>query len=231
MRRAALIAFAFLGPAVAAPAGLAAMIKPDHSCYLAQQKGVLPNGQNIAITGTGFTPNAPVALTFNGQGLDPVTAGPTGAFVANRSSPAIASGFKAHLTIAASDGLHHGNWVVPLRNYAADFLPATTQNAEKQKVRFYVYGFGPLLTALKRSTTQPVYMHVFQPGGKLRATFKVGHTGGPCGDMRTARRRILPFGLKNGTWTYRFTTAKRYSAKSLPQAEVGFKVKTVFRPA
>ena len=63
-------------------------------------------------------------------------------------------------------------------------------------MRFLVYGFGPLLTAFNKSTVQTVYMHVFQPGGRRRGTFNVGRTSGACGDLRTRRRKILPFGAQ-----------------------------------
>jgi hypothetical protein len=229
MRRAAFIAVALFVPA---PAAGAATLRVDRGCYLSKQP-VLPAGQQIIARGEGWAPNAPVSLTIGGAPIGvPAGTNAAGDLAVAFSAPALPDGqFKATRTVAASDGAHQASTPVSLRVLAADFFPTTTQNAATQRVRFLVFGFGPLLTAFGRSTAQTVYMHVFQPGGRKRGTFNVGRTSGACGDLRTRRRKILPFGLKNGTWTYRFSTAKRYSAKSLPQAEVGFRVRTIFQPA
>jgi hypothetical protein len=228
MRRAAIIAFALFVPA---PAAGAATLSLDRGCYLAKQPA-LKGGQQVIARADGFTPGAPVTFSFSTGPVALVAASASGTATAPFSAPGLKDGqFKATRTLTATDGVQQASAPVSLRMLAADFLPATTDNAVTQKVRFFVYGFGPLLTVFNKSTSQTVFMHVFQPGGKRRGTFNVGRTGGPCGDLRTGRRKILPFGLINGTWTYRFTTVKRYSARSLPQAEVGFSVKTVFRPA
>jgi hypothetical protein len=231
MRRAALIAVALAGPATVASTAGAATLTLDHGCYLAKQPA-LKSGQAIVARAEGFVPGAGVLFALPTGGVAYVAADATGTAVASFSAPGLPSGqFAATRTLTASDNTNHASARLRLRVMGATFLPANTSNAATQKVRFYVYGFGPLLTVLKRPTTQDVYMHVFQPGGKLRGTFKVGRSAGACGDLRTGRRKILPFGLKTGTWDYRFTTAKRYSAKALPQASVGFRVQTVFRPA
>lgn len=227
MRRVAIVAVALFAPA---PAAGAATVTLDHGCYLAKQPA-LKSGQQIVARADGMAPGSAVTFSFPTGPVALVQANSAGVAVAAFSAPGLnAPQFKASRTLTASDGTNRANAVVSLRLLAADFLPATTQNAVKQKVRFYVYGFGPVLTALGRSTSQTIYMHVFQPGGTRRGTFKVGRTSGACGDLVTGRRKVLPFGLKNGTWTYRFTTSKTYSAKSQPQSEVGFRVQTVFRP-
>ena len=227
MRRAVLVVLALLAPASGAQA---ATLTLDHSCYLAKQPA-LKAGQQVVAVGRGFKPFAPVTLSLPTGPVAARNADGNGEVRIPFSSPGLyAPQFKATRTLTANDGTSQATAPLPLRLLAADFLPSTTQNAVKQKVRFYVYGFGPVLTALNRSTIQTVYMHVFQPGGRRRGPFNVGRTSGPCGDLRTAKRKILPFGLKPGTWTYRFTTAKRYSSKSTPQVEIGFRVRTVFRP-
>src|SRR3954454_5665750 len=205
MRRVAIFAVALFAPASAANA---ATLTLDHGCYLAKQPA-LKSGQQIVARADGMAPFSAVTFSFPTGPVALVQANSAGTATAAFSAPGLnAPQFKASRTLTASDGAPRATAIVSLRLLAADFLPATTQNAVKQKVRFYVYGFGPLLTALGKSTTQTVYMHVFQPGGTRRGTFKVGRTAGPCGDMVTAKRKILPFGLKNGTWTYRFTTKR-----------------------
>jgi hypothetical protein len=219
--------------ALAASAGpaVAASIFLDRGCYLSKQPR-LPSGQAIAVRGDGFMPNAPVTFAIGGSPVLTVTADPAGTAVGQFSAPSLGgpSVFRGTRTLTASDGTTRASVPVALRQLAADFLPSTG-NPRTLRVRFYVYGFGPLLTALRRSTSQPVYEHVFDPSGRRRATIRIGRTSGPCGDLRTTRRRILPFRtVRDGRWRFVFTTKSRYSARSAPLASIGFIVSTVFRP-
>ena len=231
MRWTALIAATLVGTATVAPSAPAATVTLDHGCYLAKQPA-LKNGQAIIARANGFAPGAGVTFSLPTGPVALVAANAQGTAVAQFSAPGLPGGqFAATRTLTATDNTNRASAPIQLRVIAASFLPATTANAAQQRVRFYVYGFGPLLTALRRPISQNIFMHVFQPGGKLRGTFYVGRSGGPCGDLRTGRRKILPFGLRNGTWNYRFTTSRTYSARAVPLASVGFRVQTVFRPA
>ncbi len=237
MRRAVIIASALLAAAATAPAAGAATLTVDHGCYLIKQP-VLPNGQAVVARADGFTPGQTVTFSEYTGPVAAATADPSGSATVHFATPSLPSSqFQATRTLTASDGANHASATLQLRALAADFRPATTTNALRQRVRFSVYGFGPVLTAYGRSTRQPVYMHVFEPPvrrkgklrpARLRGTFAVGRTSGPCGDLQTGRRKILPFGSKEGTWTYRFTTSRRYRAAALPQVQAQFRVCTVF---
>lgn len=231
MRGAAFIAVALAGPATVAPVASAATLTLDRGCYLAKQPA-LRNGQAIVATASGFIPGAGVTFSLPTGPVAYANANAAGTAVAPFNAPGLRSGqFAAARTLTATDNVNRASAIVNLRVIAASFLPATTSNAATQRVRFYTYGFGPLFTVLRRSTAQNIFMHVFQPGGRLRGTFFVGRTRGACGDLVTGRRKILPFGLRNGTWNYRFSATRRYNAKAVVQASVGFRVQTVFRRA
>ena len=237
MRRAAVIAAALLAPAAAASGASGATLTTDHDCYLVRQRA-LPDGQAIVATADGFTPGAGVTFSLPTGPVAVVPADATGRAVATFASPSLPNRqYRASRALTATDGSQLATASLQLRALAATFAPTTTSNAVRQRVRFFVYGFGPVLTAYDRPTSATVYMHVFQPPvrrrGKLqpavrRGTFNVGRTSGPCGDLRTSWRKILPFGVKNGTWAYRFTTSRRYRARDLPQAQALFEVCTVF---
>ena len=219
--------------AVLAPAGAAraAGLALDRGCYLAKQPG-LPNGQRVAVRGDGFTPGAQVSFALSGTALGSLTASPEGTVAGHFQAPGLGSAtvFRGRRILTARDGTNQAATPVELRRLAADFIPSSG-NPLSLRVRFYVYGFGPLLAALNRSTGQPVYEHVFDPAGRRRGTFFAGYTTGACADLRTTRRRILPFRpVTNGRWRFVFTTSARYSARSVPRASVGFIVRTVFRP-
>lgn len=232
MRRSApTLAVLALALGASAPAAGAATLALDRGCYLTKQAG-LPNGQAIGVRGEGYTPNAQVSFSLGSSSLGSLTASPAGSVAGSFQAPALAgtTQFKARRTLTATDGTNQGTVAVELRRLAADFLPSVG-NPRALRVRFYVYGFGPLLTVQGLSTSQPVYEHIFDPSGKRRATILVGRTSGPCGDMRTTKRRILPFRtVRNGAWRFVFTTKRRYSRRSSPAAGVGFFVRTIFRP-
>lgn len=237
MPRAVAVVAALLAPCLAAPAASAATLTVDRGCYLTRQP-VLPNGQAVVARAEGFTPGEGVTFSLPTGPVSVVAADANGTAETHFSTPALPSSqFQAAQTLNASDRDHLASATLQLRQLTADFRPATTSNAITQRVRFFVYGFGPVLTAYNRSTSQPVYMHVFEPPlrrkgklrpARLRGTFKVGRTSGRCGDLHTARRKILPFGFKEGTWTYRFTTSPRYRSAALPQVQARFRVCTVF---
>ncbi len=232
MRRSA-TTLAVLGLLAAAAPGAAgaATLTLDHSCYLAKQPR-LPGGQTIAVRGEGFAPNAPVTFRIGSTPVLTVNADAGGTAAGQFSAPSLgaATVFRGTRTLTASDGAVQASTSLELRQLAADFLPSRG-NPRTLRVRFYVYGFGPLLTAQRRRTDQRVYEHVFDPRGRRRATVLVGRTSGPCGDLRTTRRRILPFRrVQDGRWRFVFTTSRRYSRNSAPLASIGFIVTTVFRP-
>src|SRR3954447_14453161 len=229
----ALLATALLAPA-AAPA---ATVTTDLGCYYSRQPATAPQGQRIHVAADGFTPGAPVTFSLPTGPVALAAADPTGHAVASFISPALVTGqYKATRTLTASDGLNQATTPVRLRVLAATFAPTQTRDATKQKVRFFVFGMGPGLVVFKKPIVQTVYMHVLlqpprkgarQPPARLRGSFKVGRTSGPCGDLRTARRKILPFGFSEGTWIYRFSLTRRYDPGQI-WAQARFRVCTVF---
>jgi len=230
-RSASILALLVLASAASASRAGAATLALDRGCYLAKQPG-LPNGQTIGVRGEGFAPDTQVAFTLGDTAIGSLTSTPSGAVAGQFQAPALAGGaqFRATPALTASDGTSQTAVPVELRRLAADFLPSSG-NPRTLRVRFYVYGFGPLLEARRLSTSQPVFEHVFDPRGRRRATIAAGRTTGPCGDLRTTRRRILPFRtVANGRWRFVFTTSRRYSRRAAPLASVGFVVRTVFRP-
>jgi hypothetical protein len=221
VRRVLLIVIA-LG--AAAPAH-AATVGVDHPCYLARQPG-LASGQAIQFSGGGFGPGATVTASLDGVAVASGPASPTGDFAGTTAAPALPSNrFTGRSTLTLADGASSASTSFPITLLAADFSPSSG-NPNTLRVRFRIYGFGPVLAALGRGTSARVYEHLFSPGGKRRATYFVGRTRGPCGSLVTARRRILPFFPLDGRWRFVFTTSRRYSADAAPMAATGFRVRT-----
>jgi hypothetical protein len=208
----------------AAPAQ-AATVAVDHPCYLARQPG-LESGQAIQFAGGGFTPGSTVTASLDGAAVASGPATPSGEFAGATPAPGLPRNrFTGRSTLTLSDGANAASTTFPVTLLAADFNPATG-NPNTLKVRFRIYGFGPVLAALGRGTSARVYEHLFSPGGKRRASYFVGRTRGPCGSLVTARRRILPFFPLDGRWRFVFTTSRRYNPSAAPLAATGFRVRT-----
>jgi hypothetical protein len=208
----------------AAPAH-AATVAVDHPCYLARQPG-LESGQAIGFAGSGLAPGSTVTASLDGVTVASGPASPTGDFAGSAAAPALPRDrFTGRSTLTVGDGANVASIAFPVTLLAADFSPSSG-NPNTLKVRFRIYGFGPVLAASGRGTSAPVYEHLFSPGGKRRATYFVGRTRGPCGSLVTARRRILPFFPLDGRWRFVFTTSRRYSASAAPLAATGFRVRT-----
>lgn len=224
--RAAIALALMLGVVAAAPA-TAATITFDHPCYLAKAGRFV--GQRVRFLGAGFTPNAPVTGSLNGVALTSGSASAEGTVSGSVTAPALGARVaEGSAALSLSDGTNTAATAFPEANLTADFTPSSG-NPKTLRVRFAVFGFGPLLEAIGKPADAQVYEHVIDPQGTVRGTFRAGQPSGPCGTVRPSRRKILPFRATNGRWRYVFDTSRKYRKSSLPQAGVAFIVRTVFR--
>jgi hypothetical protein len=227
MRRGRAIPIAFAACAVgAAPAG-ATTLSFDRPCYLAKSRGFV--GQAVNFTGAGFTPRAPVTASVSGVALVSGKAGASGEIAGFFTAPPLGSNVaQGSASLSVSDGTNSASQAFPETNLTADFSPSQG-NPKTLRVRFRIFGFGPLLTALGEPADAQVYEHVIDPKGKLRGTFKAGRPSGPCGLVKPSRRKILPFKATNGRWRYVFDISRKSRKSDLPRASVAFVVRTIFK--
>lgn len=164
----------------------------------------------MIVTGSGFTPRVPYAVTLDGQPVPQATGTADG-------MGAIMGTFSLHL--APSDGYHTYTLGVQqpttsattqftLTHFSADFSPARG-DPDRLRVRFHVLGFG-----LDPAAPNPlVYLHYVRPDGHLRKTVLLGRASGPCGAIRrTRQRRLFPFHPRRGTWKLQFDTRRNFAA-------------------
>ncbi len=175
----------------------AATITSTVPCVASLGIGVAPT---LRLAGTGFTPNAPVAIRTSSPSkpsprpLTTVTANPLGAFTTAVDPPP----FNSESTLDQSFKL----LAVDTAN------PATTASSTYRQVRF---GFdarpstgrpGRTVTYTARGFLPgggPVYAH-FRFGGKTRRSVRIGAPSSPCG-IASRRMRLLPTKTRFGTWT------------------------------
>lgn len=182
-------------PLLLAPAGAAAAtLEADDSCYF--------NGREASLTGSGYSPDSEVSFTVNGTALRTTVTSDENGEIAAIYEPRRTLTERRHV-IRASDA--EGNsartriHVTPKQTVTAD--PARARNVRRWRAVFRLFGFG----------RGKAYLHYLNPKGRVRKTVRLGRLRGPCGRLKTDRRRVMPFRHPRfGVWQLQFDTRRRY---------------------
>jgi hypothetical protein len=93
--------------------------------------------------------------------------------------------------------------------------PAEADDVRTWKAVLGLYGFG----------SGKAFIHYVNPRGKFKKTVRLGRLRGPCGRLRTSKRRVMPFrDPQFGFWHLQFDTHRRYHAKRKDNHIVAVKV-------
>ncbi len=189
----AIAAAAVLLVAAASAQAATLAVAGGKACYRA--------GDSLILSGSGYTPGAPVDVTLEGRELGTLTADAAG----NISSPLQVGNLSgvSKRTLVATDAAN------PAITATAQFLGSSLlvkvkpQNgAAGRKLRINASGF---------TTGKRLYAHVRRKG-YLRNIF-IGKLKGPCRTLKR-RKRVLNAGTPNGLYTVQFDTKRRYSKKT-----------------
>jgi hypothetical protein len=180
----------------------------DARCYL--------QGAPLQLTAAGLTPRTPLTVALDGRTLSyrDGTAPETdvaGMFESSFATPALAPGVaQQRHVLAVADGRHRPRTRFTVsRPTGGDFQPSSG-NPRTLRARFSVWGF-----ALVGGVAQArVWLHWLDPAGSVHATAALGVTGGDCGTLTTAPRRVFPFDPEAGRWTLVLDTQRRYRMQS-----------------
>jgi hypothetical protein len=164
--------------------------------------GGLATGLTAPLQGSGFTPNAPVTITANGQAFASATADAAGNFAVTPAPPLISGNhIQQTFQLSASDGT---NVAAPTPLHVTRWFAKLPSRAHaSHKVKFRAYGFLP---------GKRVYVFVRRHGRTL-GRFSLGKASGPCGN---ASRRLPYMPLRHhttGTYKYFFEQSARFSTK------------------
>jgi hypothetical protein len=187
------------GLAAAAPAG-AATIALNGACFL--------ETDTITVSGSGFTPGAPVNYAFDGVTQATGNADAAGNVAQQVPAPVLPIDSEVstyNVTATDQSNLQNvGTTQVTITKLTASLSPQKAR--PRRKIKFNVRGMPPAVT---------VYLHyVFH--GRSRATVTLGRPNAPCGTL-TKRRRFFPFDHPSvGIWTFQFDNSRRYSSRSRP---------------
>lgn len=191
-----------------------ATVRTDVSCLPTRSPG-----ETFTANGAGFTPGATVTFTLNGQVLGQQPADTDGTFHVPIKLRPLAKGIgEAREVLTVSDGVNRAR--APsfgVTRFEANYFGLTSTRPGSARARFEIFGFA--------GAGKTVYLHYVQPNGGLRTTVRLGRLGGPCGFLRTAQRRVFPFGnISNGYWRLRFDTSSAY-LRVAPKPSIVRKIK------
>ena len=165
-------------------------LTPPKACYLSQETATL--------TGAGFTANAPVTLTEDGQPAGTPTADAAGGFSGGYRFVGLKA-VKAH-TITATDGTNTASVTFTGTTYQVATKQSTGRAGKKYKLRGYGFLFGA-----------KAYMHV--RGHGIRRDMLLARPKAPCGTF-VVKRRIVPPTASFGNYKVQFDAKRRYSKKT-----------------
>jgi hypothetical protein len=207
---------AALAVAAAVLAALAALFAPAaaQAAQLTATGTCFVSRQRMAISGTAFTPGAPVALTGDVSGSAQADA--AGTFTTQIAAPAVTGLGPRTVTVTAVDRLNPANTAtLRLKVVRAAFdsnLPLGGRPRETTTWRFV--GFVP---------RRPIYAH-FILARRVRGDYRFGVARGDCGTLSVRAPRIPGVrALRPGRWTLKLDQRMTYR-KGTPGTTVRFRI-------
>ena len=198
---------------MATVAGVLALTPPAQAATVSvsPQKPCYRTGEEIGMSGSGYTPGGPVDITSDGESIGSTTADGAGNFGGRLQ---VASPIERIKTYAATDPSNPANTAsAPLRVSPFGVVVSPRNGAPGRRLRIVARGF---------TTGTRLYAHVVR--GSRRSTVRVGRLRGACRRLRV-RRRLFPARARPGVYTVQFDTRRRYSPRT--PVKVRFRV-TVF---
>jgi hypothetical protein len=193
---------------IAVPVAAAAVLLLGASAAEAATLSVTGNkscyrfGDSLTLTGTGYTPGAPVSVTLEGHELEgSLTADAAG----NVSTPLGIGNLRGigNRTLVATDAANPANTATTQFLGSSLLVKVKPQNgAAGRKLRISASGF---------TTGKRLYAHILRKG--YRRNVFIGKLKGPCHTLKK-RKRVLTASTPNGVYTVQFDTKKRYAKKT-----------------
>jgi len=154
----------------------------------------------MLLSGSGFTPQAEVALSASGQQLATVGTDPDGGFTARVQAPGAFFGTTL-LRFTATDGTHRTLRAgTTVRIATTDVVVTPTIGGPARVRRIRAWGF---------FDARAVYAHVKRRGARRARNIRLGTPSGACGRL-DIQRRLFSAGVRPGAYTLQFDTLRRY---------------------
>ena len=204
--RQTLAALAATAVALAAPsaANAAALVaSPMKQCYRA--------GEQVTLSGSGYTPNQGVSIASDGQPLGSAIADAAGNF-AGSLRVGVPRGQKVKTYSATDQGNPANTAAVQLRVTALTVNLRPRRGRPSRRFRIGARGF---------TTGKALYAHIVRKG--FRRNVRIGRLKGPCHKI-SARKRLFPRNVGTGFYRVQFDGRRRYSKRTKVKVVRGFRV-------
>jgi hypothetical protein len=182
----------------------AATLDAGRSCYF--------NDQVARLSGSGFAPDSQISFSINGRLLsETILSDSAGDFLVRYDPPRAATQRKLVIraTDANAESARTTIFASAKRRVTAD--PATTSNVRTWRAVLSLFGF-------RRGKA---FVHYLNPNGVHKKTVKLGRLRGPCGRLKTEKRRVMPFDNPQfGTWRLQFDTRRRHDRDTKNKAVI-----------
>jgi hypothetical protein len=187
--------------ALAATAALAAPAAAGAS-GLAVQGACFVSGARVPVTGSGFTPGAPVSI--GGDASASAVADASGNITARVSAPSVSTIAPKTISISARDGANRANVAGASFPVIRDVLVSNAPlgGRPRQKTTWHFAGF---------PAGRAIYGH-YRFRGRTMKNYRFGTPVGPCGTLTVRGRRVpLPSSrLRSGLWTLQLDQRRHY---------------------
>jgi hypothetical protein len=200
-----------------AAAALLALPAAAHAATLEAARSCYPVGGDAVITGSGFAPESSMTFTVNGNPLPAnVSSDEAGDVrVTYRNLPRTNTERRLVIRATDSEGTSAKAPVYVTRELRVTADPDSSPNVRTWRAVFSLWGFG----------RGRAYIHYLNPKGKLKKTVRLGRLIGPCGRLRSTKRRVMPFrDPAFGYWHLQFDTRARYSKNTVRKRVIPVRV-------
>jgi hypothetical protein len=172
----------------------AATLDAGRSCYF--------NDQIARLSGAGFAPDSPVSFTINGRRLsDTVTTDAAGDFLVRYDPPRASTQRKLVIRATDSEGESARTRIFASARRQVTAKPDRSPNVRTWEAVLSLFGFGK----------GRAFIHYLNPNGVHKKTVRLGRLRGPCGRLKTDKRRVMPFrNPQYGVWHLQFDTRRRF---------------------
>jgi hypothetical protein len=176
------------------------MLRTDRGCYFVRER--------VGLHGRGFAPSRTFVVTVDEVNFGSAGTDSNGAFDKSFVPGGLGANVIQHVfRVTAADGTSSAITRFTVSRRAGGRFLATSGDPKTLRAPFEAWGFA---TDGRRHL---LYVHYVSPRGRARATVALGSTGGQCGYLRTASRRVFPFVPSFGTWTLQLDTSRKYSRR------------------
>jgi hypothetical protein len=173
---------------------------------LAAGKTCFSTGAKARLVGSGFAPESSIDFTVNGRRLTAnVTSDSAGDVSVTYTPPETSTERRLVIRATDSEGTSARTTIYVTKKLRVTADPASSNDVRTWRAVFRLFGFGE----------GKGYIHYVDPDGHFKRTVGLGRLRGPCGRLKSTKRRVMPFDSPQfGVWKLQFDTRRAYRKRT-----------------